>query len=57
MWRGAEGRHAPGRGGCTGTARTVLLLQERAVQAAWWSTHGGHTHTVQHEATDKKTRT
>lgn len=37
MWRGAEGRHAPVRGGRTGAAGTVLLPQERAVQTAWRS--------------------
>lgn len=35
VWRGAEGRGAPGRGGRTGAAGTVFLLQERAVQTAW----------------------
>lgn len=35
VWRGAEGRQAPGRGGCNGAV--LLLLQERAVQTAWRS--------------------
>lgn len=55
MWRGAEGRRAPGWGSRTGTAGTVLLLQERAVQTAWRS--GQHTATHPQTRRFKHTQT
>ncbi len=64
VWRGAEGRRAPEWGSWTGTAGTVLLPQERAVQTAWRSeTTHSHTHpntkiqTHKHLTEDTKRRT
>lgn len=55
VWRGAEGRLAPGWGSRTGAAGTVLLPQERAVQTAWRS---GRTHSHTHPNTkDSNTQT
>lgn len=55
MWRGAEGRRAPVRGGRTGAAGTVLLPQERAVQTAWRS--GRQKRRREHTTNGKKKAT
>lgn len=61
MWRGAEGRHAPVRGGRTGAAGTVLLPQERAVQTAWRSgrhkSEDGNTQQTRKKKKQRRTTT